>query len=202
MEASVDQDVVTRSTISSPQAPERWSKRRLSGPSWYHQNRGEQDVAASSSEPPTPTSPTLSDCSMDSQTDLIPPTSGKLRSYSHRSSLQQSLLPSNSHQISSPMLNSSSIDATIRSSIPRLGIDTAVLPVRPTTQSTKSGSWPNRHHRCATLGEDEEKTSESTEPKSEFSDSDDEDEGERSRGKSFKRRLSGTFGHCFGGRKN
>ena len=188
---------------SGPLSQEPWSKRHVSRPSLYYHHQGEQDAAASS-EPPTPTSPTLSECSMDSQTALIPPPPGKVRSQSHYSSLQMSRLPRSSHQISLPqVLDSSSIDAAIRSSTtPGPGIDAADLAIRPSAQSSKAGSWPNRHRRCTTLGQDEGKIPEITEPKSEFSDSDDEDGGDRSRGKSFKRRLSGTFGHCFGGRKN
>ena len=83
-----------------------------------------------------------------------------------------------------------------------MGMEIADSAQRPNAQPSKAGSWPNRHRSCVTSGEGVGKISDPTEPKSEFSDSEDEAEGERSRGKSFKRRLSGTFGHCFGGRKN
>lgn len=81
------------------------------------------------------------------------------------------------------------------------GTDTAISPVQSAGQSIESSSWLSSDHKCETWGEMEKKASEIMDPKSEFSDSEDDENEEEGPGKSFRRRLSETFG-CFAARKD
>jgi len=177
------------------------TRRRVTLPSWFLGHKEKRDVSTSLAEPNAPTSPTLSDCSEDSATPLYPRAPDKVRSLSQCSSVSRSHVPLIGLPISCPVMSSSSIDATIRSSVAdSLQYDTSITPQKPAVQSIKSKSWPSRHRRLASLGEEEKPNAEIPDPKSEFSDSED-DEQPRTE-KTFRRRLSETFGTCFIGRKD
>ena len=71
-----------------------------------------------------------------------------------------------------------------------------------TAQSVNTRSWPSRHQRLNSLEEVEKIVTQTTDPKSEFSDSEDgEEEQDGSTEKTFRRRLSETFSPCFVARK-
>ena len=99
----------------------------------------------------------------------------------------------------SPETTSSINDADLcPSTVGKPGADATSTAARTKFQSTKAQSWPRRHRRPKTGG-DEKDNLEAPSPKSEFSDSED-DNGCVSMGKRLGRRLSETF--CFPGWKD
>ena len=164
-------------------------------PSWLLKGRGIRNASA-------PISKTFDPASLpDLSTPAILYSMGQLRCSSERSRKSRSDRKTSSLQISSPITSHSSVDATLRGSIvDRLQDHTTMS--QPSAQPNNTRSWPSRHQRLSSLEEVERMVTQTTDPKSEFSDSEDgEEEQDGSSEKTFRRQLSETFSPCFVARK-